>query len=68
MHLTPLARSLRKHSTDAERTHYLESMGYRVLRFWNHEVLAEVETVIEQIYRALVASPHPNPLPEGEGV
>jgi len=65
---------LEQQKQDQERTHYLESMGYRVLRFWNHEVLAEMEAVLEQIHKALgassgsSASPHPNPLPEGEGV
>jgi very-short-patch-repair endonuclease len=34
---------------DQQREHYLESRGYRVLRFWNHQVLAETEAVLEQI-------------------
>jgi very-short-patch-repair endonuclease len=31
------------------RTALLEGMGYRVLRFWNHEILRETEAVLEQI-------------------
>jgi adenine-specific DNA-methyltransferase len=52
---------------DAERTASLESMGYRVLRFWNHEILTETEAVLERILNELHASPHPGPLPEVEG-
>jgi len=60
---------LEQEKLDEERTRYLERMGYRVLRFWNHEVLAETEVVVEKIYSVLIdGAPHPNPLPEGEGV
>ncbi|MBI3771622.1 MAG: endonuclease domain-containing protein [Gammaproteobacteria bacterium] len=52
---------------DARRTRELERMGYRVKRFWNHEILNEIEVVLGQIYCCL-NTPHPNPLPEGEGV
>ncbi|MCI0482908.1 MAG: DUF559 domain-containing protein [Candidatus Dadabacteria bacterium] len=38
---------------DNERTVWLESEGYRVLRFWNNEVLEDVEIVSEVIVRAL---------------
>jgi len=58
---------LEQQKQDEERTQYLESMGYSVLRFWNHEVLVETEAVLEKIHEVLIASPHPNPLPEGEG-
>jgi len=39
-----------------------------VLRFWNNEVLAQTEAVLAAILEALVqaATPHPNPLPQGE--
>jgi very-short-patch-repair endonuclease len=43
---------------DAERTHWLQSRGYRVLRFWNNDVMADVEVVKEEIYRE-VMSPLP---------
>lgn len=48
---------------DVERTEHLQGLGYRVLRFWNHEVLTETEAVLEQILAELQTSPHPNPLP-----
>jgi len=37
---------------DTRRTAYLESKGYRVLRFWNNEVLAQSEQVLDVIWRA----------------
>ena len=53
---------------DNQRTRYLHALGYRVLRFWNHEVLNDLDAVLEAIRIAIVVrSPHPNPLPEGEG-
>ena len=50
---------------DAVRTVYLEAQGYRVLRFWNNDVLRNLDGVLHVISAALF--PHPNPLPEGEG-
>lgn len=34
---------------DAKRTRYLESVGYRVLRFWNWQVEKDVNAVIRAI-------------------
>lgn len=51
--------------SDARRTAYLEGQGYRVLRFWNNEVLQNSEGVLRVIASAL--GPHPDPLPEEEG-
>jgi very-short-patch-repair endonuclease len=34
---------------DRERTRYLEHRGYRVVRFWNDEVLRELDDVLERI-------------------
>jgi very-short-patch-repair endonuclease len=44
---------------DQRRTQYLESQGYRVLRFWNTEVLLEVDGVLTAILGALEKSPSP---------
>jgi very-short-patch-repair endonuclease len=44
---------------DARRTARLEGMGYRVLRFWNHEILGELQSVLEQIESALNETPSP---------
>jgi very-short-patch-repair endonuclease len=38
---------------DEERSAYLRSGGYRVLRFWNNDVLQRIESVMEAIYSAL---------------
>ena len=36
---------------DAARTAYLESEGYRVLRFWNNQVLQQTLDVLTEIER-----------------
>ena len=52
---------------DETRTRKLASMGYRVLRFWDNDVLTNIEGVLEVILEALASSaPHPSPLPGGE--
>ena len=38
---------------DAERTRVLEACGWRVVRFWNHDVLLESEGVADTILAAL---------------
>ena len=52
---------------DAKRTKFLESEGYRVLRFWNNEVLANVDGVLEVIQSAILPTPTPTPPHKGEG-
>jgi very-short-patch-repair endonuclease len=44
---------------DDGRAAWLEARGFRVLRFWNHEVIEDIEAVKAVIARAL--RPHPNP-------
>jgi very-short-patch-repair endonuclease len=38
---------------DQERTKYLESQGYSVLRFWNNQVLKDIESVLRAVLLAL---------------
>ncbi len=38
---------------DARRSRWLITNGYRVLRFWNNDVLGNTEGVLETILRAL---------------
>ena len=52
---------------DARRDAWLAGQGFRVLRFWNHEVLQNTELVLVEIWRALCAEPSPPaPFPVGE--
>jgi very-short-patch-repair endonuclease len=52
---------------DAKRTKFLETQGYRVLRFWNNEVLQNIDGVLELIQSAILATPTPAPAHKGEG-
>jgi len=36
---------------DTERDAWLQSQGFKVLRFWNHDVLTNIEGVLEVIRR-----------------
>ena len=38
---------------DAERSSWLEQEGFRVLRFWDHEVLTQLEEVKAVVWKAL---------------
>lgn len=38
---------------DSERTTFLEQHGYRVLRFWNHDILGNIDGVMQMIIGAL---------------
>ena len=38
---------------DAERTRKMQANGYRVLRFWNDDVLLRTEAVLDEISRCL---------------
>lgn len=51
---------------DEARTRFLESRGFKVLRFWNNDVLKQTTVCLEVIATAL--GPHPGPPPQaGEG-
>ena len=54
-------------NADAARTRFIETAGYRVLRFWNHDVTENLEDVLHVISEALTSGPSPSPLPDGEG-
>ncbi len=74
--------------SDHERTIFLQKKGYRVIRFWNNDVLGNIEGVMTKIKEetdslspreragvrekqnepSVQTPPHPNPLPEGEGM
>ena len=46
--------------SDKERTEWLEKKGYRVLRFWNNDVLTNIEGVYNTIRQALVLDKSPS--------
>jgi very-short-patch-repair endonuclease len=51
---------------DERRTAWLKTQGYRVIRFTNADVMSNLDGVLYAIGVALVAPPHPSPLPAGE--
>ena len=52
---------------DEARTAYLEERGYRVIRFWNNDVLDRIDGVVSEIERVLANMPSPNPSRKREG-
>ena len=53
-------------SADQIRTNFLEAAGYRVVRFWNHEALEQMDAILEEIVR-LLCDPHPSLSLKGRG-
>ena len=55
---------------DSARTQVFSAMGYLVVRFWDNDVLSNIDGVLETILSVLetqaAVPPHPNPLPDGE--
>ena len=54
---------------DKKRTDYLENKGFKLLRFWNNDILNNIQVCLDCIYMEL-HTPHPLasqvPLPQGE--
>ena len=56
-----------ENSNDVLRDAKLIKMGFRVLRFWNNDVIQNLEGVLMTILEHLQATtPLPNPIPQGE--
>jgi very-short-patch-repair endonuclease len=56
--------------SDVARSAWLEARGFRVLRFWNNDVLRNLDGVVEAILIALreeAPPPHPAPMEGGGG-
>ena len=53
-------------ASDALRTRQIEAAGYRILRFWNNDVLGNLEGVPSEIQCALPPTPDPSPQGGGE--
>ena len=39
--------------TDPDRAKVIESFGYRIIRFWNHDIIANMDGVLAEILSAL---------------
>ena len=52
---------------DAARTRHIERQGFRVIRFWNNDVLEGIDWVVAEIERVLASMPSPDPSREREG-
>jgi very-short-patch-repair endonuclease len=47
------SQHLEQEEYDEERTKYLESQGYRVIRFWNNQIMNDINGVVKAIQFAL---------------
>ncbi len=52
---------------DAQRTRFLEAHGFSVIRFWNNEVMDNLDGVLDVIARTLDNMPSPSPSRRREG-
>ena len=52
---------------DQRRTRFLNEQGFTVIRFWNADVLDNVEGVLARIGRTLADMPSPGPSRQREG-
>lgn len=52
------SQHLDQEAYDEERTQYLESQGYTVLRFWNNDVMKDIESVIRAIIQVMESERH----------
>ena len=52
---------------DARRAAHLETHGFRVLRFSNHDVNTALDSVLDTIFAAFARTPTPGPSPQGGG-
>jgi very-short-patch-repair endonuclease len=50
------SQHLEQEEYDNERTKYLESQGYKVIRFWNNDVMNNIDGVIKEIMSTLEAN------------
>lgn len=65
----------RERRKDESRERAMAALGYRTIRFWNHDVLGNIDGVVRAIKDALPSPSHPSspggplPLPAtGEGI
>jgi very-short-patch-repair endonuclease len=57
------SQHLEQADKDLARTQFLSTLGYRVLRFWDHDALQNTEAVLQRIAEVLEEpSPPPSPV------
>jgi very-short-patch-repair endonuclease len=49
---------------DKSRSEWLQSQGFKVIRFWNHDVMNNIEG-IKEVIASNLTSPHPDLPPHG---
>ena len=47
---------------DEERTRWFEAEGYRVIRFWNNDIVGNIYGVLDTVYAAVYGSREAEPL------
>jgi very-short-patch-repair endonuclease len=52
---------LEQEAYDLQRTAFLEGKGYRVLRFWNNEVMEQLDAILAVVWEALNPTPSQPP-------
>ena len=52
------SQHLEQEEYDKERTEYLESKGYKVIRFWNKDVMKDINSVIRAIMQSVDSERH----------
>lgn len=52
------SQHMQQEGYDSERTEYLESKGYRVLRFWNDDVMKDIDSVFHAIIQTMEPDDH----------
>jgi hypothetical protein len=60
-----VASMIWQRDSDLSRSQKIEAAGYRILRFWNNDVLGNIEGVLDEIQR--VGTPTPDLSPQGGG-
>ena len=48
-------------ASDLSRTEWLSSRGFRVIRYWNNQVLEDLDSVLESMRMTLEAGASPSP-------
>ena len=53
------SQHLEQQEYDERRTIYFKSQGYRVIRFWNNQVMSDIDGVLRAIVFAMDVEAHP---------